>query len=176
MRSWIKPSLLLASSVALGIGAINLFEIAPLHAQQPDKPQPSASPEPKKDPEGGIPDRPRIRPKPIKKLNPYTPSREPKGGITGIITVNPVCSIVTVDPTCTTKLYEGRLVIRRQSDGRIFRTTTGADGRYTLNLDPGVYTIAPETISTSAAFSSQTVRIFKNRTSVVDITFQGNTQ
>jgi hypothetical protein len=176
MRSLIKPSLLLTSFILAGICTISSGRSFFAIAQQPSTPQPSASPQPEKDPDGGIPDRPRVRPKPIKKAAPYSPRRDPKGGVTGIITVTPACSIVTVDPTCTAKLYEGRLVIRRQSDGRIFRAATGADGQYTLKLDPGVYTIAPETIGTLPAFASQTVRIFKNRTSVVDITFQGNTQ
>ncbi len=173
MRSLNKPSLFLAGLMLMGTVAISPTQAQPSGTTQ-TQPDPNAQPE--KDPDFGIPDRPGVTPKPVKRPDPYSPRRRPKGGITGIITVNPVCSVVVVDPKCIPKLYKGRLVIRRQSDGRLFRAETGADGRYSLNLDPGVYTIAPETIGTLPASASQTVRILKNRTSVIDITFQGNTQ
>ena len=70
-------------------------------------------------------------------------------GIAGYALAGPVCPVVTdpPDPSCSDRPVSGAVVLVRDAGGReIARATTAADGRYSIPLAPGSYTVEAQPV------------------------------
>jgi hypothetical protein len=68
----------------------------------------------------------------------------PAGGIEGTVTAGPTCPVETASSPCPPGTWQGN-VRATDADGGSFDTTTDEQGRYSLRLPPGSYTVAPAT-------------------------------
>lgn len=79
-----------------------------------------------------------------------TPYSEPrlKGGISGQVAIGPTCPVLRIDPKgniepgCEDRPYSTEIVVKTQDgSSEIARTTSGEDGQYNINLNPGTYLV-----------------------------------
>ncbi len=67
-----------------------------------------------------------------------------RSGISGTVTVGPMCPVVREGEPCPDQPYSATLVITRQGSAvEVARVTSGADGFYSVRLPAGDYTIHP---------------------------------
>jgi hypothetical protein len=68
----------------------------------------------------------------------------PAGGIEGTVTAGPTCPVETASSPCPPGTWQGS-VRATDTDGGSFETATDEQGRYSLRLPPGAYTVAAAT-------------------------------
>lgn len=67
------------------------------------------------------------------------------GGLSGVVLVGPTCPVERAGSPCPDRPVARATVIARDTRDRVVATTTSAaDGRYTLHLSQGVYSIVVE--------------------------------
>jgi len=71
---------------------------------------------------------------------------EPGTGVEGIVSVGPQCPVETLDSPCPDLPYAGD-VQATASDDTVTTVTTDAQGRFTMDLVPGSYTLSAVTES-----------------------------
>lgn len=64
-------------------------------------------------------------------------------GIEGEVRIGPVSPVETIG-TPASAPYSANLTIRPDGGGRAVRVTSGEDGRFRVNLAPGIYIVEPE--------------------------------
>jgi hypothetical protein len=69
---------------------------------------------------------------------------EPGTGVEGIVSVGPQCPVETPDSPCPDLPFVGD-VQATASDGSVTTVTTDAQGRFTMDLVPGSYTLVAVT-------------------------------
>ena len=69
---------------------------------------------------------------------------EPGTGVEGIVSVGPQCPVETPDSPCPDLPFVGD-VQATASDGTVTTVTTDAQGRFTMDLVPGSYTLVAVT-------------------------------
>lgn len=70
-------------------------------------------------------------------------------GIGGIVTSGPTCPVVTdpPDPDCADRPVAGAvLVIQDPAGAEVARVSSGADGRFWVELGPGAYRVVPQPV------------------------------
>ena len=70
-------------------------------------------------------------------------------GVSGAVTVGPTCPVVTdpPDPSCADRPVEGAVLVVTTLGGvEVDRTTSDAEGRFTLSLAPGAYRLEPQPV------------------------------
>ena len=75
-----------------------------------------------------------------------TPVEKPRGaGVAGVVTLGPRCPAVEAGQECPDRPYSTRLAIRQRSSGRVVASfSSGSDGSFRLELQPGEYVLEPE--------------------------------
>ena len=71
------------------------------------------------------------------------------GRLEGVAVAGPICPVVTDPPQsgCEDRPVEGaRLVIVDDDGDRVTTATTGADGRFQVDLAPGAYQVRPQPV------------------------------
>ena len=68
--------------------------------------------------------------------------------VSGVATAGPVCPVEKPgDPACAPRPVAGAVLIVTELNGtEIARATTGSDGRFTVNLPAGAYTLVPQRV------------------------------
>ena len=69
--------------------------------------------------------------------------------VVGLVTAGPVCPVERdpPDPACAPRPVEGAVLVVTDATGReVARTTSGADGRYEIRLQPGAFEMAPQPV------------------------------
>jgi len=76
-------------------------------------------------------------------ITPPKPVVQTQGTITGVITLTPACGVQANPPlpNCDFRSYESAPVKLTRSDGLTYSTTTNTDGKYSIRLNSGTYTI-----------------------------------
>jgi hypothetical protein len=69
---------------------------------------------------------------------------EISGGVTGVVRAGPTCPVETPASPCPPATWTGT-VRATSADGHVVESQTDADGRYTLQLPPGTYTVVAVT-------------------------------
>jgi hypothetical protein len=73
-----------------------------------------------------------------------TPAGQSTSGIRGTVTIGPTCpGPARPDQQCT-QPYSATLIVTRQDGTQAGQITSGEDGRFSIDLPPGDYTIAPQ--------------------------------
>ncbi len=91
-------------------------------------------------------------------------------GIDGEVRIGPVSPVETIG-TPASAPYSANLTIRREGGGRAVRVTSGEDGRFRVNLAPGIYIVEPEPGDPLPTAQPVTVTVEAHRFSSVVIDF-----
>jgi hypothetical protein len=67
-----------------------------------------------------------------------------KSGVRGIVLSGPSCPVETMDSPCPDRPWEGTVTATAQDGSVAGETQTDQDGRFTLPLPPGTYTLTPQ--------------------------------
>ncbi len=68
----------------------------------------------------------------------------PTSGIEGLVTIGPMCPVEHVDTPCPDKPYQATIVVEDGQGDEVARVETGEDGRFSVALSPGTYTLVPQ--------------------------------
>lgn len=80
------------------------------------------------------------------------PADEPDSGVTGVVHLGPQCPVESPDDPCEDQPAAAvTVIVAEQLPGEAYaagaevaRTTTGADGSFTVELEPGEYVVTAE--------------------------------
>lgn len=78
-------------------------------------------------------------------------------GITGTVLAGPQCPVITPDsgPECDDQPFAATVIVRSQDGERVItQFTAGVDGRFRVELPPGVYQLDPQPGESGLPFSS----------------------
>lgn len=65
-------------------------------------------------------------------------------GVEGLVLLGPMCPVASEENPCPDEPYEARIDVL-DAHGRVLgRTRSGSDGRFRVGLEPGIYTLWPE--------------------------------
>ena len=99
--------------------------------------------------------------------------KPPSSGIEGLVTIGPVCPVERVDTPCPDKPYQAMIVVKNDQGNEVARVQSGQDGRFRVALEPGAYTLAPQS-SNEGSFpfaSEQQVEVQAGAFTTVSIEF-----
>ena len=112
---------------------------------------------------------------------PPTPTPKPiprpvvKGGVDGVVTIGPTCPVerVPADPQCADKPYETTLILASTIIGRNGGVLihTDAEGRFSDDLVPGIYTIRAQDGAVMPRLTPVTFQIKSNERLHLDLKF-----
>jgi hypothetical protein len=71
-----------------------------------------------------------------------TPSAD--SGIEGLVTIGPMCPVEIEGQPCPDQPYEAPIVVEDAGGDEVARVTSDADGRFRVTLEPGAYTLVPQ--------------------------------
>jgi hypothetical protein len=77
------------------------------------------------------------------------PAGDARGHVSGVALAGPTCPVVTDPPQsgCEDRpVADATLLVVSQEGDEVARVTTGDDGRFTLDLPPGVYEVRPQPV------------------------------
>ena len=67
------------------------------------------------------------------------PAAPPGTGIQGVVQVGPTCPVERINSPCPPHPLAATVVVRDGAAAEVTRFTSGADGRFKVNLRPGTY-------------------------------------
>lgn len=91
-------------------------------------------------------------------------------GIRGLVTIGPI-SPVQRNGEPNDRPYATTLIVKRPSGTKVAEVTSGADGRFSVNVAPGNYLIEPQSSRTPPTAQPQPVAIAPHRFTEVRIPF-----
>lgn len=113
-------------------------------------------------------------PTPAPKPSPVPPVTSTRGTLAGTVTMGPSCPVQRFppDPSCEDKPYVATVQVKT-ADGKkqVAEFTSGKDGKFTVSLAPGKYTLVPIGGAVYPQASTQEVVVESNKTTVVNIQF-----
>jgi hypothetical protein len=100
-------------------------------------------------------------------------SGELKTGLRGAVTISPVCPVEKnpPDPMCAPKPYQAKLRVVAQDGTVVKRFITDAQGAYSVDLDPGIYTVENDASSALPSLAPQRVAVVDHSLSVLNLQF-----
>jgi hypothetical protein len=69
------------------------------------------------------------------------PAAPPGTGIQGLVQVGPTCPVERINSPCPPHPIAATVVVRDGAGAEVMRFTSGADGRFTVDLRPGTYSL-----------------------------------
>jgi hypothetical protein len=64
-------------------------------------------------------------------------------GITGVVLLGPMCPVMRVDDPCPDQPFAATLLIRDSQGRELCSVPSGDDGRFQVDLPPGLYEVVP---------------------------------
>lgn len=110
-------------------------------------------------------------PEKTRRLSDIPGSTQLINGISGQVTLIPICSYSTPATACQPRPYQGPIKLTSTSDGRVSRLTPSADGTFQVKLSPGLYRIESDD-PTSPLGSGQTVAVVQGVMRQVELQVQ----
>ncbi len=80
-------------------------------------------------------------------------------GIEGLVLLGPTCPVASAENPCPDQPYAAWIDVLDAGGGRLARVRSGADGRFRLGLEPGLYTLHPEPGDPLPRTADQQVRV-----------------
>jgi hypothetical protein len=78
-----------------------------------------------------------------------TPAQQPGSGIRGTVQVGPTCPVERLDSPCPARPLAATVVVRDHHGAEVTRVHSGSDGRFSVPLAPGTYTLVGLTVGSS---------------------------
>ncbi len=102
-----------------------------------------------------------------------TPSTPPLSGIEGQVTLGPMCPgpVAIGDTRCQDQPYQATLTILGANNQEVSRFQTDPAGYFKLTLEPGTYTLHPESDKVLPRASDQTVVVIPNKYTQVTVMY-----
>ncbi len=95
-------------------------------------------------------------------------------GIAGVVVIGPTCPVQKIppDPNCADKPYQATINVK-SADGtkQISSFTSGTDGKFSADLSPGTYLLAPASTNKYPRGVEQAVTVQSNKYTQITITF-----
>jgi hypothetical protein len=76
-------------------------------------------------------------------------------GIEGLVTIGPMCPVEIEGQPCPDQPYEATIVIEDAGGDEVARVTSDADGRFRLTLEPGTYTLVPQSPASRLPYAGE---------------------
>jgi hypothetical protein len=83
-----------------------------------------------------------VTPRPTMPAGTPVPTPSGRSGIIGTASVGPTCPVQRIDSPCPDRPFEGTIVALDARGREVARTTSDAQGRFTISLPPGNYVIS----------------------------------
>ena len=77
------------------------------------------------------------------------PAGQPHSGVQGLVQVGPTCPVERLGSPCPPRPLAATVVARDGNGQEVGRAQSGADGHFTIGLQPGAYTLVGLTINAS---------------------------
>jgi hypothetical protein len=77
------------------------------------------------------------------------PAAPPGTGIQGMVQVGPTCPVERINSPCPPHPLAATVVVRDGAGAEVARFTSGADGRFTVDLPPGTYSLTGLTLGST---------------------------
>lgn len=92
-------------------------------------------------------------------------------GIKGVITVGPTCPVERIppDPACANRPYPALLLITDENTGDNKTIKADSNGRYSINLPPGSYSIKNASTDLYPHFPDQKITVYSHQFSILNI-------
>jgi hypothetical protein len=101
-----------------------------------------------------------------------TSTKGDETGIEGIVLLGPTCPVQRVDSPCPDRPYIATIdVIDATSEARVTTVTSGADGRFSVQLSPGTYRLVPRDTGSLPRGVEQTVAVASGKVVAVQVTY-----
>jgi hypothetical protein len=93
-------------------------------------------------------------------------------GIEGIVLLGPTCPVQRVDSPCPDRPYSATIdIVQAVSGAAVTAFTSGADGRFMVELAPGTYRLVPRTTGTLPRGVEQTVTVADGLVTRVQVSY-----
>ena len=94
-------------------------------------------------------------------------------GISGTVTIGPTCPVQRIppDPQCADRPYQAGFNVTNQSGQIVKSFTSDANGKFSVDVVPGTYTISSATNQALPRFSPQTVLVTKDKYTIINLQF-----
>lgn len=76
-------------------------------------------------------------------------------GIEGTVTIGPMCPVERPDSPCPDQPYAATIVIKDSDGHEVARAKSGEDGRFSVALAPGSYTLVPQSPASRLPYASE---------------------
>lgn len=96
----------------------------------------------------------------------------PISGISGKVSLTPLCSVTAPTSACQIRPYIGSLKISSVARDRVLRLNTDPDGLFQIRLIPGMYVVEPDSPNFPIG-TSQTITVIDNVLRQMEFNFQG---
>ncbi len=98
-----------------------------------------------------------------------TPDVAGASGVQGVALIGPSCPVQRIDTPCPDKPWQGVVVAQDLAGHEVARTTTDADGGFTIALPPGDYVLVTLTTGVLPAPVTLAVTVKQNMMTEVEL-------
>jgi len=95
----------------------------------------------------------------------------PTGGIEGQVTIGPMCPVVQVGTPCPDQPYQATITVLDANGNQVTQFQSDAQGQFRVLLDPGVYTLRPESPDHFTRAGEQTITVASGQFTQLTITY-----
>jgi hypothetical protein len=101
------------------------------------------------------------------------PSTPPLSGIEGYVTIGPMCPgpVAIGDTRCLDQPYQAMIIIFDTHQKEVSRFQTDAAGYFKITLEPGTYTLHPESDKVLPRAADQTITVAANQFTQVSVMY-----
>ncbi|MBW4574795.1 MAG: carboxypeptidase-like regulatory domain-containing protein [Aphanothece sp. CMT-3BRIN-NPC111] len=99
------------------------------------------------------------------------PSTPKQSGIEGQVFIGPVCPVVQAGINCADRPYQAAIAVLDEKGQIVTSLQTDAEGHFQVQLQPGRYTLRPESPGVLPYAAEQTIIVSDSQFTPVNITY-----
>jgi hypothetical protein len=108
----------------------------------------------------------------LENTNPQNVGATNSSGIEGTVMIGPSCPVQRLnDPNCNDRPYQGVIHVTGGDKTQVAQFQADANGKFKLELEPGNYTLKPQTMNLIARASDQDVTVAAGTFATVSIRY-----
>jgi hypothetical protein len=112
-----------------------------------------------------------VRNKAFRYIVNATPSMNSNSGIQGQVLIGPICPVLQAETDCSNRPYQASIAILNQNNQVVTRFQTDVGGHFQVTLEPGTYTLRPESTQQLPFAKEKTVTVNNGQFTPVEITY-----